>query len=102
LVIKMNQERLYQVLLEPVISEKSTGLGDISQMVLKVLPDANKKEVKAAVETLFKLKVKRVQIANVRGKAKSFGRIQGKQNDWKKAYICLEPGQDFDFHNFEA
>ena len=100
--MKMNQERLYQVILEPLISEKSTDAGEKGQMVLKVLPDANKIEVKTAVEALFNLRVKRVQIANVRGKAKSFGRIKGKQNDWKKAYVCLEPGQDFDFHNIEA
>ncbi|MCY4050744.1 MAG: 50S ribosomal protein L23 [Gammaproteobacteria bacterium] len=97
----MNQERLYQIIVEPVISEKSTGVGDKSQMVLKVLPNANKKEIRKAVETLFKLKVKRVQVANVRGKAKTFGRVKGKQNDWKKAYVCLEPGQDFDFHNMD-
>lgn len=97
----MNQERLYQVIVAPVISEKSTDLGDRSQMVLKVLPDANKSEIAKAVETLFKLKVKRVQVMNVRGKTKKFGRILGKQNDWKKAYVCLEPGQEFDFHNVE-
>ncbi len=98
----MNQERLYQVILEPLISEKSTNAGEKGQMVLKVLPDADKAEVRTAVETLFNLRVKRVQIVNVRGKVKGFGRIKGKQNDWKKAYVCLEPGQDFDFHNMET
>lgn len=98
----MNQERLYRIIVAPVISEKSTGLGDRNQMVLKVLPDANKKEIAAAVEKIFKLRVRRVQVANVRGKTKRFGRILGKQNDWKKAYVCLEPGQEFDFHNIEV
>ncbi len=98
----MNKERLYQIIQEPLISEKSTRMGDNSQMVLKVLPNANKKEIRTAVETLFELKVKRVQISNVRGKVKGFGRKKGRQNDWKKAYVCLEPGQDFDFHNMDV
>ena len=100
--MKMNQERLYRVILEPLISEKSTDAGERGQMVLKVLPDASKVEIRTAVETLFKLQVRRVQVANVRGKAKGLGRTRGKQNDWKKAYVCLEPGQDFDFHSMEA
>lgn len=98
----MNKERLYQVIVAPVISEKSTDVGDRNQMVLRVMPDASKREIATAVETLFKLKVKKVQVLNMRGKIKMFNRKRGKQSDWKKAYVCLEPGQEFDFHNIEV
>lgn len=97
----MNEERLYQVILGPVISEKATqvaeGNGKRNQIVLRVLPDATKKEVAAAAEKLFEVKVSKVQILNVRGKVKRTGRIQGKQKNWKKAYVCLQEGMDFDF-----
>ena len=94
----MKQERLYQIILAPVVSEKSTVVADKSdQMVIKVLPDANKKEIAEAVEFMFKVKVRSVQVMNVRGKVKKTGRIKGKTSDWKKAYVCLEKGQDFDF-----
>ena len=94
----MNEERLYQVLLNPIISEKSTMAADKnSQIVFKVLPDANKQEIAAAVEKLFEVKVKSVQVVNVRGKVKRFGRTPGARSNWKKAYVCLADGQDLDF-----
>jgi large subunit ribosomal protein L23 len=65
-------------------------------VVFKVLPSATKDEVKQAFEMAFNAKVAKVSVLNVKGKAKRFGRFSGKRADWKKAYICLEAGQDFD------
>ncbi len=92
------KERLYQILLSPVISEKSTTVGDkYGQVVFKVLKNASKDEIREAVETLFEVKVKKVQVVNVRGKAKQFGRIPGVQSAWKKAYVSLQEGHDIEF-----
>ena len=95
---KYNQERLMTVLLAPVISEKATQIADKhDQVVFRVAPDATKPEVKAAVEAMFKVKVRSVQIANVGGKVKRFGRFTGQRRSWKKAYVCLQPGQEINF-----
>jgi large subunit ribosomal protein L23 len=93
-----NQERLMQVLLAPVVSEKSTFIGEKrNQYVFHVVPNATKPEVKAAVEFMFKTQVKSVSIMNVRGKQKRFGRFMGKRAGWKKAYVALQPGQEINF-----
>ncbi|MCG9095998.1 50S ribosomal protein L23 [Laribacter hongkongensis] len=93
----MNQERLMQVILAPVVSEKSTRVADkYQQVVFKVAGDATKPEVKAAVELLFNVKVEGVQMLNVKGKAKRFGRFTGRRSDWKKAYVSLVEGQEID------
>ncbi|MFZ2289342.1 MAG: 50S ribosomal protein L23 [Halopseudomonas yangmingensis] len=98
----MNQERIYKVLLGPHVSEKATVLADAkNQIVFKVDTSANKLEIKKAVEQLFKVKVKAVSTLNVKGKTKRTMRGLGKRNDWKKAYVCLEPGQDIDFASAE-
>ena len=94
----MNQERLLQVLLAPQISEKATFIADKNeQVVFRVVPSATKVEVKAAVEMLFKVSVASVQIANVKGKSKRSGRSVGRRSDWKKAFVCLKPGQEINF-----
>ena len=94
----MNEERLYQIILNPVISEKSTMAADRDgQVVFKVRTDATKSEIRAAVEKLFEVKVKNVQVVNVRGKVKRFGRTPGMRSNWKKAYVCLKEGHDIDF-----
>nr|WP_306414989.1 50S ribosomal protein L23 [Thauera aminoaromatica] len=94
----MSQERLLQVLLAPQISEKATFVADKNeQVVFKVASDATKPEVKAAVESLFKVEVKSVQILNVKGKSKRFGKTMGRRKDWKKAFVCLKPGQEINF-----
>ena len=94
----MNQERLMQVILAPVISEKSTRVADQDQQVVfKVVKDATKPEIKAAVELLFKVEVEGVQVLNVKGKVKRFGRFTGRRSGWKKAYVSLKPGQEIDF-----
>lgn len=93
-----SQERLMQVLLAPQISEKATYIADKNeQVVFRVASTATKPEVKAAVELLFKVQVKSVQIANVKGKVKRFGRTTGRRKDWKKAFVCLQPGQEINF-----
>ena len=94
----MNQQRLMQVLLAPQVSEKATYVADKNeQVVFRVAADATKPEVKAAVELLFKVVVDSVQIANVKGKQKKFGRFIGSRKNWKKAYVCLKAGQEINF-----
>jgi len=95
---KFQQERLLNVLLAPTISEKATQIADKhGQVAFRVAQDATKPEVKAAVELLFKVEVESVKIANVRGKAKRFGAYAGFRRNWKKAYVCLKPGQEINF-----
>jgi len=92
------EERLMQVLLAPQISEKATYIADKNeQVVFRVASDATKPEVKAAVELLFKVEVKAVQVSNVKGKEKRFGKMTGRRKGWKKAYVCLKPGQEINF-----
>ncbi|MFZ5555816.1 MAG: 50S ribosomal protein L23 [Pseudomonadota bacterium] len=93
-----NPERLMKVLIAPQISEKSTYVADKhDQVIFRVAQDATKPEVKAAVELMFKVQVKSVQVSNVKGKAKRFGRFEGRRRNWKKAYVCLQPGQEINF-----
>jgi large subunit ribosomal protein L23 len=95
---KYSNERLMTVLLAPVVSEKGTFIADkYEQAVFRVLQDATKPEVKAAVELMFKVEVESVQIANVKGKQKRFGRHAGRRRNWKKAYVSLAPGQEINF-----
>ena len=94
----MNQERMYQVLLSPHVSEKSSLLADEqNQHVFKVLPSATKTEVKQAVEKLFDVEVDAVRVTNVKGKTKRTGARMGRRVDWKKAYVRVKAGQTIDF-----
>ena len=94
----MNAERMHQVLLRPVVSEKSTNAAEANrQVVFQVLENATKAEVREAVEKLFDVSVTAVQVLNVRGKVKRFGKTPGKRNNWKKAYVRLAAGDDIDF-----
>jgi len=98
IVKQPTQERLYKVLLAPVVSEKATMVADKrEQVVFRVVSDATKPEVKAAVEFLFKVDVKSVQILVTKGKVKRFGRSMGRRSDVKKAYVSLKPGQEINF-----
>ncbi|CAB3795749.1 50S ribosomal protein L23 [Pararobbsia alpina] len=98
--LRKNDHRLLQVLRAPVISEKATLVADKNeQVVFEIAPDATKLEVKAAVELMFKVEVQSVQVLNVKGKAKRFGRFMGRRKDVRKAYVSLKPGQEI---NFEA
>ena len=94
----MRPERLYTVLVAPIVSEKSTMIADKNeQIAFRVRPDATKIEVKSAVETLFKVKVESVQILNQKGKKKRFGRFDGQRDNVRKAYVSLAPGQEINF-----
>ncbi len=94
----MNQERIYQVLLAPHVSEKATRVGDQhNQYVFRVLPDATKQEIKSAVEKLFSVQVLGVNTLNVLGKNKRFGARLGRRSDWKKAYVTLKEGAELNF-----
>lgn len=95
---KVSEERMMKVLLAPVISEKSTMLAEKKeQVVFRVMQDATKPEVKAAVENLFKVDVKSVQMLNRIGKQKRSGKTLGRKNHVKHAYVCLKPGQEINF-----
>lgn len=95
---QFNQERLLQILLAPKISEKATMLAELNnQVVFVVAPDATKPEIKAAVELLFKVRVDSVQVMNLKGKAKRFGRAMGRRSDVRKAIVRLQPGQEINF-----
>jgi len=95
---KFNTERLMTLLLAPIVSEKGTYVADKhEQVIFRVAPSATKPEVKAAVELMFKVQVESVQISNVKGKEKRFGRFMGRRSNWKKAYVCLKPGQEINF-----
>lgn len=94
----MNQERLYKIILGPVISEKTATVADSSnQVVFKVARDAKKPEIRAAVEKLWDVKVQDVRVLNVKGKTKRTRYGVGQRSDWKKAYVRLEQGQEIDF-----
>ena len=93
----MNPERMYQIIKRPHISEKSALLGDAAnQAVFQVATDANKSEIKQAVEQLFNVKVADVRTVNMKGKSKRMGMRRGRRSDWKKAYVSLEQGHEID------
>lgn len=90
----MNEERLYQIILSPYTSEKANiAMQDRGEYVFKVRGDADKNEIKQAVEFLFKAKVAAVRVLNVKKKPRRFGNIQGYSKPWKKAYVTLREGE---------
>ena len=94
----MNAERLMQVILAPVVTEKSTMSAEKNnQVAFRVVADATKPEIKAAIELLFKVEVESVQVANRKGKEKRFGRFMGRRRNERKAYVSLKAGQEIDF-----
>lgn len=92
----MNQERIFEVILAPHISEKATIAAQKNEYVFEVTGCATKPEIKSAVEMLFNTKVKTVRIVNVRPKKKIFRGIEGKRKGWKKAYVTLQPDHKID------
>ena len=95
---KYPADRLMNVVIAPVVSEKSTRVADkYRQYVFRVADRATKPEIKAAVELLFKTSVESVTLSNVKGKAKRFGRFNGRRRNWKKAYVRLAAGQEINF-----
>ena len=94
---------LYQVILAPHVSEKSTRVAEKnSQIVFRVRRDASKPVIKQAVEKMFNVQVESVTVTNVKGKEKKFGKTPGRRSDWKKAYVRLKPGQDINFAGLET
>ena len=82
----------YDIVVRPIITEKSSLLKDSgNQYVFEVKRDANKIEIKKAVEKLFKVKVVSVHTSNIEGKKKKVGKSSGKRSDWKKAIVKLNP-----------
>jgi large subunit ribosomal protein L23 len=95
---KYSSDRLMNVVLAPVVSEKSTFVADKNrQYVFRVADSATKPEIKAAVELMFKTKVDGVTVSNVKGKQRRFGRVIGRKRSWKKAYVRLAEGQEINF-----
>lgn len=92
----MNREDMYQTILRPVITEKSTLGSEHGQVTFRVPLDASKPQIKAAVEGLFEVKVKAVNTIRVKGKRKVFRGRRGKRSDWKKAIVTLEEGHAID------
>ncbi|MBF0456175.1 MAG: 50S ribosomal protein L23 [Magnetococcales bacterium] len=93
-----DQYSLYNILSAPKVTEKSTLCNEQgNQVVFRVAKGANKKQVKAAVEKLFKVEVVSIQTMNIKGKSKRFGQTNGRRNDWKKAIVRLKEGQSIDF-----
>ena len=98
----MNQERMYQVLVGPHLSEKAAISADANNtVVFKVATDATKLEIKNAVEKLFKVDVTKVRTLNVKGKVKRNRFGAAKKPNWKKAYVGLAAGQDIDFASID-
>ena len=94
----ISEARMYQVLLAPHISEKSAMAAEMEDRhTFRVRTDATKLEVRTAVERLFGVKVRSVQMVNCRGKLKRFGQVEGRRSDWKKAVVRLVEGEDLDF-----
>jgi large subunit ribosomal protein L23 len=92
---QFDEGRLMQVLVNPIVSEKATMVAEKSNaVVFKVLRDATKPEIKAAVELMFKVKVKGVSVLNQKGKAKRFGKSVGRRDHVRKAFVTLNPGEE--------
>ena len=90
--------RLAQVLIAPIVSEKATMVAEKhNQVLFKVLRDATKPEIKAAVELMFKVEVESVSTVQHKGKVKRFGKSIGRRDHVKKAYVSLKPGQELNF-----
>ena len=92
---KFDEGRLMRVLVAPIVSEKATLIADKSNAVtFKVLQDASKPEIKAAVELMFKVEVKGVSVVNTKGKTKRSGKTVGRRDNVRKAYVTLKAGQE--------
>lgn len=95
---QFDEGRLMQVLVAPIVSEKATMVAEKTNAVLfKVLRDATKPEIKAAVEMMFKVQVQGVSVLNQKGKSKRFGKTVGRRDHVRKAFVTLMPGQELNF-----
>ena len=94
----MNREQLMSVLIAPHVTEKtSSAMQNNNQYCFRVRRHATKTDIKAAVELMFEVKVRGVQVVNEPGKARRFGKLEGRTQDWKKAYVSLVDGQRIDY-----
>jgi large subunit ribosomal protein L23 len=92
---KFDEGRLMQLLVSPVVSEKATAVAEKHNVVtFKVLQNAAKPEIKAAVELMFKVEVESVNVVNTKGKTKRFGKSMGRRDNIRKAYVTLKAGQE--------
>ncbi len=90
---------LRKILVQPLLTEKVTAMREHSNTVgFLVHPEANRIQIKQAVETLLKVKVERVNVLNVQGKIKRLGRFSGKRPDWKKAFVKLKQGEKLELY----
>ena len=94
--VSLSRERMYEVIRRPLVTEKSTLGSEHNQVSFVVAVDATKPEIKAAVEGLFKVKVKAVNTLRQNGKVKRFRGIRGRRPDYKKAFVTLEEGHSID------
>ena len=94
--VQLSAERMYQVIVSPVVTEKATRLNEFSQVTFRVALDATKPEIRAAVEQLFGVKVEAVNTVVMKGKTKRFRGREGRRSDWKKAVVKLQAGQTID------
>jgi large subunit ribosomal protein L23 len=92
----VNEARLYEIIVAPVLTEKSTRISELNQVVFRVRQDATKPEIKIAVERLFSVKVQAVNTLNVKGKVKMFRGRKGQRSDFKKAIVTLAEGSKID------
>ena len=92
----MNRDRMYEIILAPVITEKTQRISEVNQVVFRVRKEASKPEIKAAIEGLFNVKVEAVNTLNVKGKVKRFRGRVGRRSDVKKAIVTLAAGQSID------
>lgn len=90
---------MHAVLVQPLLTEKLTGLREKTNTVgFIVHPNANRVQIKQAVEALLKVKVEKVNVMNVRGKTKRLGRFSGRRSDWKKAFVTLKKGEKLEMY----
>ena len=93
----MVMNNLYNIVIAPIITEKATKISEKNQYVFKVKIDSNKKEIKQAIEKLFKVKIKNIKTIKIKGKTKIFKGTKGRRSDYKKAIICLNKGENLDY-----
>ncbi|HJN74953.1 MAG TPA: 50S ribosomal protein L23 [Myxococcota bacterium] len=94
--------QIHDIILSPVVTEKSTFANEDNTYVFKVGIKSNKHEIKDAVERFFGVRVAKVRTLVVRGKIKRFGRHHGRRSDWKKAYVTLQDGESINFYAEEG
>ena len=94
----MSNIKNYKIIVKPIITEKSSLGSEYNQVTFQVDSDSTKKDIKNAVENIFKVKVKKVNTTNIKGKLKSFRGTLGRRSNYKKAFVTLEDGQTIDIN----